>query len=168
MRARPLVHVEDGRILVHAGLHPRWTAARARALAAEIEAGLVGDDWRALLAALRGPTPPWRDDLADGERMRTVLAWLVRARTCTPDGALDDEFVGPPREARTGYLAWFAVPDAAWTDHEVVFGHWASLGLDLGPHHVATDSGCVWGNRLTAVRLDDRAVFQVSAAERHS
>src|SRR5688572_27562554 len=40
LRARPLLHVEDGHVLVHAGLHPRWTVARASALAGELEAGL--------------------------------------------------------------------------------------------------------------------------------
>jgi len=168
LRARPLIHVEAGRILVHAGLHPRWTAARAVELATELSARLAGDDWRAVLAELRRDAPTWRDDLVGGERTRAALAWLVRARTCTPAGVLDEDFVGPPREAQPGYLPWFAVPGAAWADHEVVFGHWAALGLDLGAHHIATDSGCVWGHRLSAVRLEDRAVFQVGAAERHS
>ena len=62
-------------------------------------------------------------------------------------------------------LPWYAVPGAAWRDHTVVFGHWAAHGLRLGPQWIATDAGCVWGNRLAAVRLEDRAVFQVDAAE---
>ena len=45
----------------------------------------------------------------------------------------------------------------------MVFGHWAALGLALAPGVVALDTGCVWGNRLTAVRLEDRAVFQEPA-----
>jgi bis(5'-nucleosyl)-tetraphosphatase (symmetrical) len=47
----------------------------------------------------------------------------------------------------------------------VLFGHWAALGLDIGPHHVGLDTGCVWGRSLTAIRLDDRMVFQVKAVE---
>jgi bis(5'-nucleosyl)-tetraphosphatase (symmetrical) len=47
-----------------------------------------------------------------------------------------------------------------------VCGHWAALGLLLRDDLVALDSGCVWGGQLTAVRLEDRAVFQVPAAER--
>ena len=73
---------------------------------------------------------------------------------------------GKPRaEAPAGLVPWFAVPGAAWTTHTVVFGHWAALGLDLGPHHAAIDTGCVWGHSLTALRLDDRMVFQVKAVE---
>ncbi len=46
-----------------------------------------------------------------------------------------------------------------------VFGHWAALGLALGPGHLGLDSGCVWGHQLSAVRLDDRALFQVDAVD---
>ncbi len=48
----------------------------------------------------------------------------------------------------------------------VVFGHWAALGLMLRDNLVALDSGCVWGNRLSAVELSDdpaaRRVTQVA------
>jgi len=31
---------------------------------------------------------------------------------------------------------------------------------------LAIDSGCVWGRQLTAVRLEDRTVYQVEYADR--
>ena len=40
-------------------------------------------------------------------------------------------------------------------DQHIVFGHWASLGLVMGPKLIALDSGCAWGRQLSAVRLDD-------------
>jgi bis(5'-nucleosyl)-tetraphosphatase (symmetrical) len=43
----------------------------------------------------------------------------------------------------------------------VVFGHWASLGLTVLPHAVCLDSGAVWGRQLTAMRLEDDALFSV-------
>jgi bis(5'-nucleosyl)-tetraphosphatase (symmetrical) len=166
LRAQRLVHVEAGRLLVHAGLHPRWSAARARALAAELEVGLRASTWKRWLALLDGPTPRWHDDLDSGPRIRALLAYFVRVRTCAADGTPNPDFDGHPVDAPRGYVPWYALPDAAWADHEVVFGHWAALGLDLGARHIATDSGCVWGKRLSAVRLEDRAVFQVDAADR--
>jgi bis(5'-nucleosyl)-tetraphosphatase (symmetrical) len=47
----------------------------------------------------------------------------------------------------------------------VVCGHWAALGLQIAPGLVALDSGCVWGGRLSAVRLEDHAVFQEPMAD---
>ena len=47
----------------------------------------------------------------------------------------------------------------------MVCGHWATLGLHLEPGVIALDTGCVWGRKLTAVRLEDRKVFEEPQAE---
>lgn len=167
LRRRPLVHHDQRFALVHAGLHPRWTIADARARGAEIEAQLAGPAWRAFLARLGGGKPPrWDDRLGGGDRWRAILAYLVRVRTVRPDGRIEPDFDGPPAQAPDGALPWFKLPSAAWATHTIVFGHWAALGLDLGPRHLAIDTGCVWGRQLTAVRLDDRTVFQIKAVEK--
>ncbi len=41
LRTRPMMHVEGGWAMVHAGLLPQWTVARARELAREVEAALA-------------------------------------------------------------------------------------------------------------------------------
>ena len=41
-------------------------------------------------------------------------------------------------------------------------GHWSALGLRLDANLCALDSGCLWGGDLTALRLEDRQVLQVS------
>lgn len=165
LRTRPLVHVEERFILVHAGLHPSWTAALARQLAAEIEAELAGENWRKLVAAMDGPVPPWRPDLEGEARVRAVLSYLVRVRTCHPDGRVEPSFDGPPAQAPAGCIPWFDLPSPRWRTHVPVFGHWASLGLDVEPGHIALDSGCVWGRSLSAIRLDDGKVFQVKSVD---
>jgi bis(5'-nucleosyl)-tetraphosphatase (symmetrical) len=165
LRAQPLLHVEGELAMVHGGLHPAWTIADARARAAEIERELQAPTWRAFLAQLPGPAPRWDAKLGGGDRWRAILAYLVRARTLKPDGRVEPTFDGPPAEAPAGCVPWFAFPAAAWATHTVVFGHWAALGLDLGAHHIGLDTGCVWGRSLTAIRLDDRMVFQVKAVE---
>jgi len=165
LRMRPLFHTEAKWAMVHAGLHPRWTIADAAARAAEIEHALRGPTWRSFLAHLQGPTPRWDARLGGGDRWRAILAYLVRARMLRDDSRVEPDFDGPPREAPAGLVPWFAAPTAAWTTHTIVFGHWSALGLDLGPHHAALDTGCVWGRTLTAMRLDDRMVFQIKAME---
>jgi len=169
LRHRPLLHSDSSLVLVHAGLHPQWTVDDARARAAEIEHELRGPSWRAFLAQIAGGRPPrWDPRLGGGDRWRAILAYLVRVRTCRPDGRVDPDFDGPPSQAPPGSVPWFAMPNPAWATHTVVFGHWAALGLDIGSHHLAIDTGCVWGKSLSALRLDDRMVFQVKAVERAS
>jgi bis(5'-nucleosyl)-tetraphosphatase (symmetrical) len=165
LRSRPLVHADGKWAMVHGGLHPQWTIDKAKALGAEIERELRAPTWRAFLAQLQGPTPRWDDKLGGGDRWRAILAYLSRARMLKADGRVETDYDGPPAGAPAGLVPWYAVEGAAWRTHTVVFGHWSALGLDLGPHHVALDTGCVWGRSLTALRLDDRMVFQAKAVE---
>ncbi len=69
-------------------------------------------------------------------------------------------FEGPPHRAPKGCLPWFQVPERRSREAAMVFGHWAALGFHRAPGVLAIDSGCVRGQALTAVRLDDGQVFQ--------
>jgi bis(5'-nucleosyl)-tetraphosphatase (symmetrical) len=62
-------------------------------------------------------------------------------------------------EAPPGTRAWFELRAA--DEAFLVFGHWSALGLKVTPRLAGLDSGCVWGGSLTALRLEDRALFQV-------
>src|SRR5436190_21077523 len=41
LRHRPMLHAEDGYVMVHAGLLPQWTVRQALALAREVEGALA-------------------------------------------------------------------------------------------------------------------------------
>jgi bis(5'-nucleosyl)-tetraphosphatase (symmetrical) len=47
----------------------------------------------------------------------------------------------------------------------IVCGHWSTLELKLAPNLLMLDSGCLWGGTLTAVRLEDRRVYQVPSRQ---
>jgi bis(5'-nucleosyl)-tetraphosphatase (symmetrical) len=164
LRAQPLFVHDDRHALVHAGLHPRWTIASTRELAGELETELRGPRWKQFLAQVPGAAPKW-EGATGAERVRASLAYLVRVRTCRLDGRVEPDFDGPPEAAPAGCAPWFALPDPAWATHTIVFGHWAAGGLQLGAHHAGLDTGCVWGRSLTAMRLADRHVVTVAAAE---
>lgn len=167
LRTRPLVHAEDGYLLVHAGLHPSWSAEQARGLAAELEAKLASGQWRDFVAQTSDgqPPPPWRPELEGAARWRAILGYLVRVRTCHLDGRLEPTFDGHPSQAPAGCVPWYTLPACRWRSHVPVFGHWAALGLDVDAHKIALDSGCVWGKSLSAIRLEDKQVFQVKAVD---
>src|SRR5690606_8459589 len=71
---RPLMHIEGDFAMVHAGVLPQWTIARARELAAEVEAALTGPDARRFLLHLAGNRPDrWSDGLRGWERLRAIV-----------------------------------------------------------------------------------------------
>lgn len=166
LRTRPLMHLENGHAMVHAGLLPGWTAPQARALAREVEGALAGPYHADLLHNMWGSEPAaWRDDLRDYERMRVIVNAMTRMRFCTPDGVMDFKVKGEVSKAPKGYLPWFEAPGRRSADTTIVFGHWSALGLKVEPRLLALDSGCLWGRELTAVRLEDRTIFQVACQE---
>ncbi len=167
LRSQALLHAEGEYLLVHAGLLPGWTAAQARTLATEVESALCGADFRAFCAAMYGNQPDqWHEGLTGYDRLRVITNACTRLRFCTADGRMEFAAKGDTAHAPPGFLPWFDVPGRASAQQTVVCGHWAALGLCIRANLLAIDSGCVWGGALTAVRLDDRRVFQVNSATR--
>ena len=165
LRSRPLVHSEDSTLLVHAGLLPGWSVGDAESLAREVEQALRSGQKRELLEAIYTDDSPllWDERLTGVARLRVVAGIMATLRTCTADGVPCENFNGPPGLAPSGCLPWFEVPGRASQSATVVFGHWATLGFRLQRGVIALDTGCVWGGYLTAIRLEDHAVYQEPA-----
>lgn len=159
--SRPLLHREDGHILVHAGLFPGWTPEKAEALARETEAVLRNGGSSRLIASIDQKNDErWDDGLAREDRARVALAGFAKIRTVKTDGRMCSEFSGAPGEAPKGCRPWFSVPGRGTRDETVIFGHWAALGLRIGDGVAGLDTGCAYGRELTALRLDDKALFR--------
>ncbi|HRD50764.1 MAG: symmetrical bis(5'-nucleosyl)-tetraphosphatase [Candidatus Competibacter sp.] len=161
LRWRPLLHHDPalGFTMVHAGLPPQWDLALAQRCAAEVEAVLRGPKVQDFLARMFGSEPHrWKSDLSGYDRLRFIVNALTRMRFCTVDGTLSLAEKGPPGSQNKGLWPWFAAPERRSASLNIVFGHWASLGFYRAPGIYALDSGCVWGNRLTAIRLDDPSI----------
>lgn len=165
LRRQPLCHTEGGYCLVHAGLLPQWTAERARELAREAENALQGPDFREFVMNLWGSEPAaWSDDLTGWPRLRVIVNAMTRMRFCTLDGTMEFKVKGKVANAPAGHLPWFDLPGRRSADSVLITGHWSALGLKITPNLLALDSGCLWGGHLTAVRLEDRRVFQVDCS----
>lgn len=162
VRTRPLLHVEGEFALVHAGLLPEWTVARAADLAREVEAALRAANPVRLLERMYGDEPDrWDDSLEGFERLRVIINAMTRLRVCDARGAMVMGFKGEPGEASDAWTPWFDMPGRRSRDHTIVCGHWSALGVKLRRDLLSLDSGCVWGRALTAVRLEDRRVYEV-------
>jgi len=165
LRHQPLCHTEGDYCLVHAGLLPQWTAARARELAREVETKLQGPDFHDFVMNLWGSEPAgWSDDLTGWARLRVIVNAMTRMRFCTRFGIMEFKAKGKLSNAPVGHLPWFDLPDRQSAESVLVTGHWSALGLKITPNLLALDSGCLWGGHLTAVRLEDRQVFQVNCS----
>jgi bis(5'-nucleosyl)-tetraphosphatase (symmetrical) len=162
LRNQKLLHAQDGCVLVHAGLLPQWSVAQAESLAREVEEALRADDYAIFLARMYGNTPHyWDGGLTGYKRLRVIVNAFTRMRICTKDGEMEFKFKGEVENIPAGYLPWFDIPERASARSTVIFGHWSALGLKLTPNVIALDTGCLWGGTMTAVRVEDRKLYQV-------
>jgi len=163
LRNQRLLHAQDGYVLVHAGLLPQWSVAQAGNLAREVEAALRGDEYTTFLERMYGNSPHgWDDGLTGYKRLRVIVNAFTRIRICTMKGEMEFKFKGEVQNIPAGYLPWFDVPGRKSAGSTVIFGHWSALGLLHRKDAIALDTGCLWGGPMSAIRLDDRQLFQAA------
>jgi bis(5'-nucleosyl)-tetraphosphatase (symmetrical) len=161
LRHCKLMHVDAGYAMVHAGLLPQWSIAKALKLAREVEATLQSDDYDEFLRHMYGNKPVrWSDRLTGYDRLRVITNALTRMRLCTAGGTMEFAHKIAPVKLPRGYMPWFGVPGRRSRGTAVIFGHWAALGLYTESNVFAIDTGCVWGRSLSALRLSDWKLFQ--------
>jgi bis(5'-nucleosyl)-tetraphosphatase (symmetrical) len=164
LRQQPLLHHDAhlGYTLVHAGLPPQWTLRTAQSCAREVQHALRSDDsMHELIADLYGNQPDqWSDRLRGTDRLRFIVNCFTRLRVCDADGRIQLKYKGTLDQIPEGYFPWFRAPDRRAERTSIVCGHWSAIDYYDGRDNervLAIDTGCVWGERLCAVRLDKRA-----------
>jgi len=163
LRHRKMAHFEQGHLLIHAGVLPKWTVKKTLSLAQEVETQLRGKQWKRTIQKMFGNEPDhWKDTHSGGKRLRVIVNALTRLRMCNAKGHMSLSLKASPTPRQDGLMPWFDVPNRATAEVTVVFGHWSTLGLTVRPDVVCLDSGCVWGGHLTAVRLHDKKVVQIA------
>lgn len=155
LRFRPLVHSSKGRVVVHAGVLPTWSAGELVKRAREAEAHLQDDRAALLLCRSEENGQP-----AGTAAARHALQLLTRLRCCRKDGKPCFGYGGPPGKAPQGCRPWFTYRAITKGEKTFYFGHWAQLGFRRSKTAVCLDSGCVYGGSLTAVRVEDGRAFQ--------
>ncbi len=163
LRHRPLLHREGAYLLVHAGILPHWNVEHALALAGEVEHAIRSDEYRTLLPFIyKNGETRWDDTMPSPARLGFAANVFTRMRLCSREGTLDLSFKGPPEEARADLLPWFDIPPRHPRTETVLFGHWSALGVRVEERFIALDGGCVWGNDLACLRLEDRKIYTVA------
>ena len=145
----------------HAGIPFVWELKKAKKLSKEIQAGMKDDSFK-ILENIWGDTPKiWNPDLKGYKRSRTIINYFTRMRFLGKDGSL--KLKAKKNKADEIHIPWFNQTIKNLKDNQyIIFGHWAALeGKTKLTNIIGVDTGCVWGNKLTAIRLEDRKLFQV-------
>lgn len=168
LRHRPLLHDDKdlGYTMIHAGLPPQWTANDAIRYASELQDVLQGPDYKKFFKYMYGNTPlKWSSKLKHYDRLRFITNCFTRLRFLKKDGSLCLQAKGTLGSQPADCLPWFEHAERKSKNMNLIFGHWSALGVFQSTGINALDSGCVWGNQLTAMRLEDKKLFSVQCPE---
>lgn len=159
----PLIyqHSTEPLLLVHAGIAPDWTIATATA-SATAACQAMQQQPAEFFRHMYGNRPEhWQDASNDTEQHRFTVNSCTRMRYCYADGRLELQEKGEIA-ANPDLVPWFQF----WHDRKhprIMFGHWAALNGKCPVNGIeALDTGCVWGNSLTAYCIESEQRFSVA------
>jgi len=147
-----------GYCMAHAGVSPEFDFGMATAYSMRLEKKLQGVNYKSWLQHMFKVNPNKFSAKASSiEVDKYILSAFTAMRFCYDDGRLDFHQKGKPTEykvIRKGLKPWFACPTRRSATLKIIFGHWSTLGYYQDSNVLALDTGCLWGGRLTAARLD--------------
>lgn len=168
-----LLQLHDTKALAvaHAGIFPLWDIKQARKESKEIQRVFRDPVRRLILLRNMYSEEPRNYDLSNNglARWRFALNAFTRMRLCYKDCSLDykNSAVNPDLVTNQGLTPWFKLSQPIVyknKPYKLVFGHWAALNAKCNVTNIrALDTGCVWGDRLTAWRFEDDHFFSVKS-----
>jgi bis(5'-nucleosyl)-tetraphosphatase (symmetrical) len=161
LRQQPLARLEQGWLMVHAGVLPAWTTEQTLGLAGEVQDVLRSPQYADFLTHMYGNQPDhWAQTLGGWDRLRVIVNALTRLRFCTAQGVMEFSSTAPPDQPPPGHLPWYEWPERQTRGQPLAFGHWSTLSIRqprrrpvMVSQTLGLDTGCLWGRRLTAARL---------------
>lgn len=161
LRFRPMLHFDMSLnfAIVHAGIYPGWSLPQALDRAREVEQAIRGENVVDFLREMYGNQPAkWSEQLTGMERLRFITNVFTRMRYLRQDGSLDLEIKGAPQKLKSSDVnPWFEYSQSAIKHNRLAFGHWSTLPTNQYGSCFAIDSGCLWGGRITALRIDKKS-----------
>ncbi|MBF0611640.1 MAG: symmetrical bis(5'-nucleosyl)-tetraphosphatase [Magnetococcales bacterium] len=158
-----------GYAMVHAGIHPSWSIDAAWRRAVGLAAFCASPQGLAPHVEVGSPPPPVEPDPSQPLlRLWYHAMSFTSIRLCNRQGmalwpgqasqyGLEKSYLWPPDDSP--FRPWFEILPRPLS-HKLLYGHWAAAGLTLRQDTIGLDSGCVYGGKLTALRLDSEAPFE--------
>jgi bis(5'-nucleosyl)-tetraphosphatase (symmetrical) len=161
VRSWGLITNYENNYIVHAGIHPQIDIKIFLKLEQNIKQQLRGENYISFIDSIYGNDPNyWNMELSIHQQMKFLINSSTRMRYINKVDMSLDYYLkcNPSKFATNDLVPWFQL---AKNSYNIIFGHWASLGYMKHNNCIAIDTGCVWGDKLTAIDLSNQEIIQV-------
>jgi len=159
-----LIHIDsDLKIIVaHAGIPPIWDVRTAQKFASFFEQYTLKNGFKKVLEIIfKGQCLRWNNNMTEEEKMQYIIYGFTKMKFCYKDGSFDSTYQSSPGIQPSHLYPWFLLKN--YHPYKVVFGHWAALGLYYDGNVLCCDTGCVWGDKLSAIKMyPDKQIYQIN------
>ncbi len=163
LRKQPLLIEVDNNLLVHAGIPPIWDEKILKCQVSIVEKRLQSRHNLVDFLHNSYQNISRFSNNSIEQNCYTINA-LMRMRFCAADGSLEFDHKGDQTTAPVGFKPWFDYP--RMIQKNIIFGHWSTLipfGQYCYPQGIyPLDRGCIWGRKLSAMRLDTKEIFTIN------
>jgi bis(5'-nucleosyl)-tetraphosphatase (symmetrical) len=155
----PLLHSNKNYIMTHAGLLPSWSKEEAMSLSCAFSDALRNNP-EYVLKSMYGNYPnQWSDSLPEDDRYRFTVNVMTRMRCLNNKEQLDLKYKGNLSDIPDNIYPWFVLDTKRDGNELLITGHWSAIGFHKHRLGFALDSGCVWGEHLTALCLETKNIY---------
>ena len=149
--------------MVHAGIPPNLSLENCFDLNKEFQVALKKNPKRILKKVFNNSFSKFSKKMSEIDKIIFFVNALTRIRACNHKGKIDFNFKGRINEIPKELNAWFNFKNSIFSGNsQLIFGHWAAIkGKTKKENIFGLDTGCVWGDKLTIMRLEDNKRFQI-------
>lgn len=167
LRGQKFLHVDYqlGYCMAHAGISPEFDLGMALRYAERIEEKLQSDSADVWLKDMfKKGVDRFNRKAKSIDIDKYIISSFTRMRYCYGNHRLDYDQKGTPTDElrEKGLKPWFECENRKSIDLKIIFGHWSTLGFHHDENVLSLDTGCLWGGKLTAARIDVDEVEIVS------
>ena len=155
LKSKPLFLKKYNHTFVHAGINPLWSLNQCINYSEKVSFALIRNPENTLkkifYKTINNKRPPIE---------QFIVNFFTRVRYLKKNYELFFRYTDYPNQSSNEIHPWYKLVKKNLF-YPLIFGHWSQLGLNFYKNFICLDSGCVWGGKLTALRIDDYKVFQV-------
>lgn len=160
LKSKPLFLKKYDHIFVHAGINPLWSINQCMNYNEKVSIALIKSPETTLKRIFNKNV---KNNKIPFEQL--VVNFFTRVRYLNENCELFFKYTNYPNCSSYEIYPWYKLVKKNLL-YPLIFGHWSQLGLNFFNNFICLDSGCVWGGKLTALRIDDYKIFQVKKSSK--